>query len=87
MLRDPEGDRGGDLDAARRQGSFRDDLYYRLAVVSIHLPPLRERREDIPALCEVFLERAARTGPPKQLSAAALELVLAHPWPGNVREL
>ncbi len=76
-----------DLDAARKQGAFRDDLYYRLAVVSIHMPPLRERSEDIPALCDFFLARVAGSGSPKQLTAAAQELVLAHPWPGNVREL
>ncbi|MFW6066766.1 MAG: sigma-54-dependent transcriptional regulator [Myxococcota bacterium] len=65
---------------------LRKDLYYRLAVVRIHIPPLRERLEDIPLLANVFLERFAPDGD-KHLSARALRLLLTHDWPGNVREL
>ena len=78
-----------DLEEAMRSGAFRDDLYYRLAVFPIVLPPLRERREDIPQLVNHCLERyAERTGEPvKAISPGALHLLLAHDWPGNVREL
>ncbi len=70
-------------------GRFRDDLYYRLNVVPIHLPPLRERREDIPALARFFLERYSeenRRDTP-ELPEDVLKVLLAHDWPGNVREL
>ncbi len=70
-------------------GRFRDDLYYRLNVVPIYLPPLRERREDIPALARYFLEHYSeenRRDPP-QLPRAVIEMLLNHDWPGNVREL
>jgi DNA-binding NtrC family response regulator len=70
-------------------GRFRDDLYYRLNVVSIHLPPLRERGEDIPLLARFFLERYSeenRRDTP-ELPADVLKALLAHDWPGNVREL
>lgn len=72
-----------------RRGRFRSDLYYRLNVISLHLPPLRERREDIPLLASSFLERVAesRSAPRKQLSQEALDAILAYDWPGNVREL
>jgi len=76
-----------DLPALVAQGKFREDLYYRLNVVPITLPPLRERREDVLPIAEEFLRREARQGSPKQLSAAAARLLQAHPWPGNVREL
>jgi len=78
-----------DLAQAVEQGAFRQDLYYRLAVVNLHLPPLRDRLEEIPALADRFLARhAARLGlPEKKLSAAALALCQQHRWPGNVREL
>jgi transcriptional regulator with PAS, ATPase and Fis domain len=70
-------------------GRFRDDLYYRLNVVPIYLPPLRERREDVPALARFFLERYSeenrRDSP--DLSPDVLKVLLAHDWPGNVREL
>jgi Nif-specific regulatory protein len=70
-------------------GRFRDDLYYRLNVVPIYLPPLRERREDIPALVQYFLDHysAENQRDPPELTDALLEALLAHDWPGNVREL
>jgi DNA-binding NtrC family response regulator len=70
-------------------GRFRDDLYYRLNVVAIELPPLRERREDIPALARFFLKRHSkeyRRDPP-ELTREAIRILLDHDWPGNVREL
>jgi transcriptional regulator with GAF, ATPase, and Fis domain/serine/threonine protein kinase/tetratricopeptide (TPR) repeat protein len=70
-------------------GRFRQDLYYRLSVVEISIPPLRERREDIPILCEYFLQNlAARYQQPlKHLSPKAISLLCGAPWPGNVRQL
>jgi Nif-specific regulatory protein len=70
-------------------GRFRDDLYYRLNVVPILLPPLRERREDIPALARFFLERHSELNrrEPPELTPAFLRVLQAHDWPGNVREL
>ena len=69
-------------------GRFREDLYYRLNVVPLRLPPLRERTDDIPALARHFLDRAAAEGlPRKTLDASALAAIQLHPWPGNVREL
>jgi two-component system, NtrC family, response regulator AlgB len=78
-----------DLDADVASGRFRQDLLYRLNVVEIRLPPLRERREDIVPLAEHFLAFFARTAgrPIPVLSAAAAEVLRAYPWPGNVREL
>ncbi len=78
-----------DLEALVERGSFRRDLYYRLKVVSIHVPPLRERREDIPALVEAFLEDLSRTNAVrrKTVTAGALAALEAYHWPGNVREL
>ncbi len=70
------------------QGTFREDLYYRLNVINIRVPPLRERKEDIPLLAEYFLQRAAEKGAPKKiLTKRALEKLYDYPWPGNVREL
>lgn len=71
------------------EGRFREDLYYRINVIPIHLPPLRERKEDIPLLVEAFIERARLKSkkPIKGISKEALEKLLAHQWPGNVREL
>jgi DNA-binding NtrC family response regulator len=72
-----------------QQGRFREDLYYRLNVIEIHLPPLRERREDVPLLAEHFVQHISSalgkdvTG----ISAAALKVLIAYDWPGNVREL
>jgi len=78
-----------DLQAEIARGAFREDLYFRLAVVPIHVPPLRERSEDIPALARHFFELAsARFGRrPKRLQPDALRALMAHRWPGNVREL
>ncbi len=78
-----------DLRQAIRQGSFREDLYFRLAVITSTLPPLRERLNDLPALSEYFLRRASRLGIHRQytLSEHALTLMRQYHWPGNVREL
>ena len=77
-----------DLRHQIRQGLFREDLFYRLNVVPIRLPPLRERLEDIPLLARHFLDRARASGlPSKQLASDALEALKAHAWPGNAREL
>ncbi len=78
-----------DLVADVRAGKFREDLYFRLAVVTLEIPPLRARRDDFPVLCPTLLEHvAARVGVPvRPLSPEALERLRAHPWPGNVREL
>ena len=78
-----------DLEEAMRRGTFRQDLFYRLNVIALHLPPLRERRDDVPLLVEAFLQRLAaqRGGSPKHLSPEAQEIVQTYPWPGNVREL
>ena len=72
-----------------QQGKFREDLFYRLNVIEIHLPPLRERREDIPLLAEHFVQRiSTELGREiSGISAAALKVLIAHDWPGNVREL
>ncbi len=78
-----------DLEAKVADKSFRADLYYRIAVLTVRIPPLRERREDIPVLCETLLEQTMRT--PGQrgwvLLPETLRLLEAHDWPGNVREL
>jgi len=77
-----------DLRKAISERRFREDLYYRLAVVPIRIPPLRERREDVPLLALHFLERfGRRTGSPKTLAAEAIARLVEHSWPGNVREL
>ena len=77
-----------DLEQAVMQGEFRRDLYFRLNVLSLRIPALRERRQDIPLLITYFLERMARTsGLEKLLSDDALKAMLAYDWPGNVREL
>jgi two-component system response regulator AtoC len=72
-----------------KKGTFREDLYYRLNVLNIQLPPLRERSEDIPLLCEHFIRRFnRRLGKSiRGMSAAAMTILLEYPWPGNVREL
>lgn len=78
-----------DLSAEIKQGRFREDLYYRLSVLPLYLPPLRERKEDILPLAEQFLAIYAvnRQGVLPTLSEAAKEYLLSHPWQGNVREL
>jgi DNA-binding NtrC family response regulator len=76
-----------DLEARANAGDFRLDLYHRLAVFPIEIPPLRERLDDIAALSEHFLALMGRNAPRKNLSAAALDKLYAHDWPGNVREL
>lgn len=70
-------------------GRFRDDLYYRLNVISIHLPPLRDRKEDIPLLCHYFLKKySAKEGKPvTSFSSGALQALMDYDWPGNVRQL
>jgi two-component system response regulator AtoC len=75
-----------DLEAAYRGGTFRKDLYFRLNVVTVHLPSLRERRSDIPMLVHHFLDRYA-PGTNLQVTAAAMKSLLHYDWPGNVREL
>lgn len=78
-----------DLERAVREGRFREDLYYRLNVVSIKLPPLRERKEDIPALVDYFLKKYAGElkKPLKRLALSTINDLMAYHWPGNVREL
>jgi DNA-binding NtrC family response regulator len=75
-----------DLESAYRTGTFRKDLYFRLNVVTVHIPPLRERRADIPMLVHYFLNRYTPTKP-LQVTAAAMKSLLQYDWPGNVREL
>ena len=74
-----------DLERDVKTGQFRSDLYYRLNVIAIHLPPLRQRREDIPLLVDTFLARAKDPG--KTVSAEAMSAMCEYDWPGNVREL
>jgi DNA-binding NtrC family response regulator len=77
-----------DLAGMVRQGLFREDLYYRLSTISVHLPALRERREDIALLARHFVDLfSSRFGVERRLGDGALALLEAHPWPGNVREL
>jgi DNA-binding NtrC family response regulator len=78
-----------DLEASMRKGTFREDLYYRINVVPIHLPPVRERREDIPLLLRHFISKksAERGQPTKQIAPEALSLLTHYPWPGNIREM
>ncbi|HZQ91223.1 MAG TPA: sigma-54 dependent transcriptional regulator [Terriglobales bacterium] len=77
-----------DLETAVEKGAFRKDLFYRLNVLTLRIPPLRERRGDIPMLAEYFLERITNAGGgPRTISSEAMELLMAYDWPGNVREL
>jgi two-component system response regulator HydG len=76
-----------DLYKAVREGRFREDLYYRLCVVPVHVPPLRAHLSDLPALAEYFLKTFSPAGSPAQLSGKAHARLQAHSWPGNVREL
>ncbi len=78
-----------DLEAEVEAGRFREDLYYRLNVIRINMPPLRERKDDIPLLVEHFLDkhRYSPDSPPSRISEEAMQLLMKHDWPGNVREL
>ena len=76
-----------DLEALMKEGRFREDLYYRLNVVTVHLPPLRERRRDIPLLVEHFLAKYADELGERGVAPEALDRLVAYDWPGNVREL
>jgi two-component system response regulator HydG len=78
-----------DLEEEIKRGRFRTDLFYRLNVIAIHLPPLRDRRDDIPIFVDAFLKRIAKehTEDAKSLAPEALEVIMAYDWPGNVREL
>jgi two-component system response regulator AtoC len=77
------------LEAELEAGRFREDLYYRLNVIRIAMPPLRERKDDVPLLVEHFLDkhRYSPTTPPARISEEAMQLLIKHDWPGNVREL
>ena len=72
------------LDAMVREGRFREDLFYRLNVFTLHLPPLRERKEDIPALVDHFLKKSSQD---VEITSMALQMMMSYSWPGNVREL
>ena len=79
-----------DLAAEVRQGRFREDLFYRLHVIPVELPPLRDRREDVPLLVQYFLGRQRPGAPPRfprTIDEEALRLLIDYPWPGNIREL
>jgi two-component system NtrC family response regulator len=76
-----------DLEREVREGRFREDLFYRLNVIPIALPPLRERRTDIPLLVEHFLAKHGQPGRVRVIAPEALEALVAYSWPGNVREL
>jgi formate hydrogenlyase transcriptional activator len=77
------------LEAAIAAGTFREDLFYRLNVFPLEIPPLRERREDIPMLVQYFIDRYAREANKriKSVSKDTLDLFQSYPWPGNIREL
>lgn len=76
-----------DLEQEARAGRFREDLLYRLNVVTLRVPLLRERKDDIPMLVEHFLQRKAKSKTAKKISPEAMEMFLQHDWPGNIREL
>jgi DNA-binding NtrC family response regulator len=76
-----------DLRESIRAGRFREDLYFRLNVIELTVPPLHERPEDVPGLADAFARRMAVDAPPRPFSAAARAVLRDHPWPGNVREL
>ena len=79
-----------DMDALIHSGIFREDLYFRLNVFPIHIPPLRKRKEDIPALVHYFIEKKAKDlnlYPPQKLAPRAMNQLMDYHWPGNVREL
>ena len=72
------------LEKMVQEGAFREDLYYRLNVFTLHLPPLRERKEDIPLLVDRFLQELPKK---VEISSIALQMIMAYSWPGNIREL
>ena len=72
------------LEKMVREGTFREDLFYRLNVFTLHLPPLRERKEDIPQLVDYFLQNLPKK---VEISSVALQMLIAYSWPGNIREL
>ena len=76
-----------DLEVAVEKGTFRKDLFYRLNVLALRIPPLRERRQDIPLLVEFFLEKLSSPDAPRTINRETMEMLLAYDWPGNVREL
>lgn len=78
-----------DLKEEIQKGRFREDLYYRLNVIPLVVPPLRDRKADIPILVEHFIVEFCRENhkEPKKISSAAMELLISYPWPGNVREI
>jgi len=76
-----------DLSQETARGTFREDLYYRLNVIPVHLPPLRERKDDIPVLIDFFLRKLSVEGKVKKISPEAVKHLTAYRWPGNVREL
>jgi len=78
-----------DLETAVKEGGFREDLYYRLNVYSIYLPPLRERKTDIPLLADHFIEKhaASHTKDVRRIATSAIDMLMSYHWPGNVREL
>ncbi len=78
-----------DLSSMVKEGRFRDDLYHRLSVTTVHVPPLRERKKDIPPLVNFFVDRYRHTAPReiKGITKAFLNKLLSHDWPGNIREL
>ena len=78
-----------DLKEMIENGTFREDLYYRINVINVVVPPLRDRKDDIPILVEHFIAKACKEKglPTKQLSRRGLEKVFDYPWPGNIREL
>jgi DNA-binding NtrC family response regulator len=78
-----------DLAKLVQEGKFREDLYFRLNVVPLTLPPLRARKEDLPLLVQAFLKQfaAENSKPARELNAEAMQAILSHDWPGNVREL
>ncbi|MFO0109810.1 MAG: sigma-54-dependent transcriptional regulator [Alphaproteobacteria bacterium] len=78
-----------DLESEVKRGTFREDLYFRLNVISIHLPRLSERQDDIPPLADYFIDKYSKANglPPRKLTSEAIAKLKAYPWPGNVREL
>lgn len=76
-----------DLEKATREGKFREDLFYRINVIPIYLPPLRERKDDIPLLIEHFINKKSTDGRKKKFSQEAMDIMLNYHWPGNIREL